>query len=121
MNRYILDKLALDHHLSEPAIDLALQLTGGRPDQQAWMTFFVRLLRAAGIGALSAGTIFFVAANWQDYGVMGRFVILQTAFFACVGIACWRPPPSMTGQAATILATLLIGALLALFGRRPWR
>ena len=117
MKRSILDKLAQDYHFSESAIALALDLTGSRPDGPAWFAFVLRLLNAAGVGALSAGAVFFVAANWQHYGVIGRFLILQTAFLICVGIAWWRAPPHPIGQAALILATLLIGALLALFGQ----
>jgi uncharacterized membrane protein len=75
------------------------------------------LLKGAGVAALGAGVIFFVAANGQDYGVMGRFAILEAAFLVCVGIALWRPSPGAIGQAALILATLLTGALLALFGQ----
>jgi uncharacterized membrane protein len=117
LKRLDLDFLATEYRLPEPAIDLALDLTGNRPDAQAWLKFFGRLLGAAGIGALGAGMVFFVAANWQHYGVIGRFVILQTAFVVCAGIALWRAPPQIVGQAALMLATLLIGGLLALFGQ----
>jgi uncharacterized membrane protein len=117
LKRLDLDFLAKEYRLSEPAIELALDLTGNRPDTQAWLKFFGRLLGAAGIGALGAGIVFFVAANWQHYGVLGRFAILQAAFVVCAGIALWRAPPQIVGQAALMLATFLIGGLLALFGQ----
>jgi uncharacterized membrane protein len=88
-----------------------------RPDAAAWRAFFVQLLQGAGIGSLGAGAIFFVAANWQDYGLMGRFAILQVALAACAGLAFWRPPPSPVGQSTLVLAILVTGALLALFGQ----
>ncbi len=88
-----------------------------RPDAAAWRAFTHKLLNGAGIASLGAGAIFFVAANWQDYGVMGRFVILQVAFAICVGLAFWRPPPAALGQASLVLTTLLTGTLLALFGQ----
>ncbi len=88
-----------------------------RPDAAAWRAFFVQLLRGSGIGSLGAGVIFFVAANWQDYGLMGRFAILQVALAACAGVALWRPPPSPVGQSLLVLAVLVTGALLALFGQ----
>ena len=88
-----------------------------RPDAAAWRAFTNKLLNAAGIASLGAGAIFFVAANWQDYGIMGRFVILQVAFAICVGLAFWRPPPAALGQASLVLTTLLTGTLLALFGQ----
>ncbi len=117
MNRRALDTFAHHHQLNHAAISASLDLTGNRPDALAWRGFAQRLLRGAGIGALGAGIIFFVAANWQDYGVMGRFVLLQTALLLSVGVALWRPPPHVVGQAALVLATLLTGTVLALFGQ----
>lgn len=117
MKRSVLDDLAGSLHLSEPAVALALDLTGARPDTPAWQAFALRVLNAAGIAALAAGIIFFVAANWQDYGLIGRFAILQAAFLASIAIAWVRPPPAAVGQAALVLATLVTGALLALFGQ----
>jgi uncharacterized membrane protein len=117
MKRSVLDQLAADYTLTEPAVALALDLTGARPGAQAWRAFALRVLQAAGIAALGAGAIFFVAANWQDYGVMGRFAILEAAFLACVGLAFWRPPPHAVGRATLVLAALSTGTLLALFGQ----
>lgn len=117
MKRSKLDQLTSAYRLSESAVAVALDLTGARPHASAWHAFSLRLLNSAGIASLGAGVIFFVAANWQDYGVMGRFAILQAAFLVCVGLAMWRPPPGALGRAALILATLLTGALLALLGQ----
>ena len=79
--------------------------------------FAASLLHATGLGSLGAGVIFFVAANWQAWGLAGRFGLLEAAIVLCVGVALQRPPPSRAGQAALLLATLLTGALLALFGQ----
>jgi uncharacterized membrane protein len=116
MKRSMLDQLVLEQRLTEPAVAMALDLSGARPDAAAWRQLALRLLNGAGIAALGAGVIFFVAANWQDYGMMGRFAIVQAGLAACVGLALWRPPPAPLGQAALTLAVLLTGALLALFG-----
>lgn len=83
----------------------------------AWRRFLAQGLRGAGLGAVCAGVLFFVAANWQDYGVLGRFVLLQSALLMSAALALWRPPPQPQGQAALLLATLLTGGLLALFGQ----
>jgi uncharacterized membrane protein len=61
--------------------------------------------------------IFFVAANWQDYGLMGRFAILQVALARAPGSRSGVPPPSPVGQSTLVLAILVTGALLALFGQ----
>ena len=117
MDRHALDLFCRQHRLGRPAIDAALALGGQRPGAAAWRGFAARLLHAAGLGALGAGVLFFVAANWQGYGVLGRFVLLQSALLACVVVALWRPPPQRLGQSALLLATLLTGGLLALFGQ----
>jgi len=117
MRRSTLDRLARDRRLSRDAIDLALDLTGSRPDAAAWRRFGLRLMNAAGIAAVGAGVIFFIAANWQHLGILGRFVPLQVAFIACVAVAWWRPPPHVFGASALVLAILLAGGLLALFGQ----
>jgi hypothetical protein len=117
MNRPAFDSFCQQHALDAAAVRSALQRTGGLPDAAAWRHFAARLMRGAGLGALGAGALFFVAANWQDCGVLGRFVLLQTALLAAVSTALWRPPPQPLGQAALLLATLLTGGLLALFGQ----
>jgi len=117
MHRAVLDQLARNHRFSEEAAGLALDLSGARPDAAAWRAFGARMMNGAGIAAIGAGLIFFVAANWQDYGIIGRFVLLQVAFAACVVLAWLRPPPAILGDGAMVMATLLIGGLLALFGQ----
>ena len=92
MLRSELDRLATQHQMSTAQIERALALTGNRADANAWRQFAISLLQAAGVAGIGAGAIFFVAANWQDYGVMGRFLLLQVGFVAAVGIALWWPP-----------------------------
>jgi uncharacterized membrane protein len=117
VKRLTLDRIARENQLSLPAIDLALDLTGCRPSAADWRRFGARLMHGTGVAALGAGIIFFVAANWQDYGIVGRFVLLQVAFLAAIGVAWWREPPHLVGSAALVLAILLTGGLLALFGQ----
>jgi uncharacterized membrane protein len=117
MDRPSLDAFSARHALAPPAVAAALRLTGAQPDVTQWRAFAAQLSRAAGLGALGAGALFFVAANWQHYGVFGRFALLQAALLICIALAVWRAPPAPLGQAALLLATLLTGGLLALFGQ----
>ena len=117
MKRSVLDRVVREQRLDAPAAAMALDISGARPGAAAWRGFLVQVLDGAGIAGLGAGAIFFVAANWQDYGVTGRFVLLQAALLTATGLAFWRPPPAPLGHAALTLAVLLTGALLALFGQ----
>ena len=96
---------------------LAPERHDGRPTPAEWRAFAAQLLQAAGLGSLGAGLVFFVAANWQAWGLVGRFGLLEAGLLLCVAAALWQPPPARIGQAALLLATLFIGALLALFGQ----
>lgn len=89
----------------------------GRPSSSERRTFLAQLLHAAGLGSLGAGVVFFVAANWPAWGLVGRFGLLEAGMALCAGVALWRPPPARPGQATLLLATVLTGALLALFGQ----
>jgi len=96
---------------------LASGRADGRPTPAQWRAFAIRLLQAAGLGSLGAGLVFFVAANWQAWGLAGRFGLLEAGLLLCAAAALWQPPPARTGQSALLLATLFTGALLALFGQ----
>lgn len=87
------------------------------PSGAEWRAFAIRTLHAAGLGAVGAGVVFFVAANWQEWGLMGRFALLQLGLLLSAALALWRPPPRWAGQGALLIATLLVGGLLALFGQ----
>ncbi|MBC5766955.1 DUF2157 domain-containing protein [Ramlibacter albus] len=66
-------------------------------------------------GALAGfGVILWIAANWNDFGRMGRFALLQGALVAfCIG-AAWRP---RLRAPLALAAMLCIGALFAYFGQ----
>ena len=117
MKRAALDRIAREHRLSVEAVDAALALSGCRPNEAAWRAFGIRLMGAAGIAAIASGVLFFIAANWQYLGQLGRFVPVEAALLACVALACWREPPHALGRGALVLAILLTGGLLALFGQ----
>jgi len=117
MKRAVLDQVALDHHLDEAAVAAALDLTGARPGRDDWRRFASRMSLGAGVAALAAAVIMFVAANWRELAVAGRFALAHAALLACVGVALWRPPPHALGGAALSLAILVSGALLALYGQ----
>ncbi|MDX8120705.1 DUF2157 domain-containing protein [Janthinobacterium sp. GMG2] len=86
-----------------------------------WLPRGVAVLGAALLGM---GLICWVAANWEDYGRMGRFALLQGMFAAaCVG--AFAVPKARVPL--LLLALLAIGGLFAYFGQTyqtgadPWQ
>ncbi|KQP43178.1 GDYXXLXY domain-containing protein [Pseudorhodoferax sp. Leaf274] len=87
--------------------------------QRFWQA--VALLAAALVGF---GLILWLAANWDDFGRMGRFAVLQGALAIAALAAAARPALRVPGALAALLAT---GALFAYFGQTyqtgadPWQ
>jgi uncharacterized membrane protein len=117
LKRADLDRLARHYSLDEAASDTLLDLAGARPSRTESLTFLARCFRYAGVLSLGAGVVFFVAANWSRIAVFGRFGILEVLLAMFVAIGLFKPPPRFVGRAATLLAFITTGALLALFGQ----
>jgi hypothetical protein len=113
---------------SLPISDLprALRLAGALPGPPEWRRFLDGLALWLGALFLGAATIFFFAYNWQELGRFARFGIVELLLAAAV-LASWRLGlERLPGKAALLVATLLVGALLALVGQTyqtgadPW-
>ena len=59
---------AQQRRLAPAAVPMALRLAGVTPDAAQWRQFIDRLLLGLGVLMLATGTIFFLAANWQELG-----------------------------------------------------
>ena len=117
LKRADLDRLASHYSLDAAASDTLLDLAGARPSRTESLTFLARCFRYAGVLSLGASVVFFVAANWSKIAVFGRFGILELLLILFVAIGLYKPPPRFLGRAATLLAFITTGALLALFGQ----
>lgn len=117
MNRRDLDAFVAHYRLSAEATDVVLDLAAARPAPAELRLFLVRVLQLAGVLSLAAGLVFFIAANWQDIGVTGRFALIQGVIVVSVALALWKPPPHALGRSALLMAFIATGALLALFGQ----
>jgi uncharacterized membrane protein len=117
MNRYELDALIAHYKLDAAAANEALEASHARPTRAELIRFAVRLLQLAGVLSLAAGIVFFIAANWDDFEVLGRFVLVEALLVVAVAIALWKPPPAAAGKYALLMAFILTGVLLALFGQ----
>jgi uncharacterized membrane protein len=112
-----LDHLASFYSLDEPHVESLLQIAGARPSRAEGRAFLAHCLRIAGVLSLAAGLVFFVAANWSEIAVFGRFALIQVVLIACAAAAMYKPPPAFVGRGALFLAFIATGALLALFGQ----
>lgn len=117
MNRHELDAFVQRQALPRAAIEAAFEHTHARPSATETGGFFSKLLRLSGVLSFAAGMVFFIAANWDAFAVLGRFALLQGVLVVCIAAALWRPPPLPLGRYALLLAFIATGSLLALFGQ----
>ena len=102
-----------------------LQEAAGFPREPARLAYWLpRGVAVLGAALLGMGLIFWVAANWEDLGRMGRFALLQGVFAAaCVG--AFAVPKARVPL--LLVALLAIGGLFAYFGQTyqtgadPWQ
>ena len=117
LKRNDLDHLARFHSLDEQGIESLLAIAEARPSRAEGRLFLAACLRISGLLSVAAGLVFFIAANWSDISIFGRFALVETVLVACGALAFWKPPPSGIGRGALFLAFIATGALLALFGQ----
>jgi len=117
LKRAELDRVAGHYGLDAQGVDALLDLAHARPGERARRNFLASLLSIGGLLSLAAGVVFFVAANWSEIAVFGRFALLEVLLLACTGLALFKPPPAMLGRATLFLAFVTTGTLLALFGQ----
>jgi len=117
IDRAVLDHWAASGTLSSPAYARALVLSGVHPDGAAWAKFLDRLLAAFGALLIGAGIVFFVAYNWDLLGRFAKFVLIDVVIVAAVALSLWLGLTNIAGKAALWVATVAVGALLALVGQ----
>ena len=105
----------------------ALQIAGERPTPSLWRSFSKNLLLMLGLLSLAFGVIFFFAFNWNEMGRMSKFMILQIVMVASFVAYFFKSNSYWLSQALLLMAVLVLGALLALFGQTyqtgadPWQ
>jgi uncharacterized membrane protein len=117
VKREELDGLAEFYSLDDRKVETLLDLATARPSRAEGLKFLGACLRIGGVLSLATGLVFFVAANWGEIEVFGRFALLELLLVACAAAALWKPPPTFVGHGTVFLAFIATGALLALFGQ----
>ena len=82
-----------------------------------WQHFWQTSLQSAGIVSLSAGAIFFLAANWQHMSRWQRFGLFEALFLLCAVLAWRKSAASTSGALGLTGLTVLTGVLFGLFGQ----
>jgi uncharacterized membrane protein len=95
----------------------ALRVAGVLPSSDDWRAFLDRLLLWSGALALAAAAVFFIAYNWNDLGRYAKFALVEV-LIVCAVIGYWKLGANRAaGKASLMVAAILVGALLALFGQ----
>jgi len=95
----------------------ALGVAGVLPAARDWRAFLDRLLLWSGAVALAAAVVFFIAHNWNDLGKFAKFGLVELFLIVAV-LGYWRlGADRAAGKASLLVASILLGALLALFGQ----
>jgi len=95
----------------------ALRIAGVFPDPKGWHRFVGQLLLGLGILSSVIGVVFFVAFNWDILGKFGKFALVEGLLIVSLLPLLRYGASSRIGQFALLGASILVGALLALFGQ----
>ncbi len=95
----------------------AMRTVGLSPNANQWRQFLDQLMLYLGVIFAGAALIFFLAYNWQELGRYAKFALAESAIVLSL-LACWYfDLQKLPGRASLLLATLFVGALLALVGQ----
>lgn len=112
----ILDWIA-QGRLRPDAWSAALRIAGITPDTRSWRIFLDQLMLWLGTISCASAVIFFFAYNWQEMGRFAKFALVELLIVGSL-VMCWQlDVERLSGKAVLLLATLLVGALLALVGQ----
>ncbi|MFT7412978.1 MAG: putative membrane protein [Paraglaciecola sp.] len=108
-------------------IDDVVDFSNIKPTQKAWVTFINNLFLWIGCVALGFSFIYFLAHNWSQIGRFAKFALVETALVLSILVYLKTQISSMSRNAALTFSTILLGALMALFGQTyqtgadPWQ
>jgi len=111
--------LALIEQKAIPAdkIEDAFRVSKVTPENKAWRTFIDQLLLWLGSLTLGFSMLFFIAYNWTALGRFAKFGLVEICIVLTIA-AYWKfNTHKVAGKTTLLLATILLGVLLALFGQ----
>lgn len=104
----------------------ALHVSGVFPGSKNWVNFSNVLLLVVGSMALAFSLVFIVAYNWFEFGRLAKFALAESVILIA-GLSYLRfHKQKLLTDVSLIVATIALGALLALYGQTyqtgadPW-
>ncbi len=91
--------------------------TGIHADRSAWMRFAHFFLLGLGAAFTLAGIVFFFAYNWADMHKFFKLGLIQALIVACIGAVLFVKMPENAKKVLLAAASVLVGALFAVFGQ----
>ena len=90
------------------------------PSKRTWLDFFNKALLIIGAVALVLSLVFFIAYNWQNLGKIGKFALVEGALVITIALyvaLSFRRQFQLIRQLLLLIASIITGSLLALFGQ----
>ena len=90
------------------------------PSKRTWLDFFDKALLIIGAVALVLSLVFFIAYNWQNIGKIGKFALVEGALAITIALyvsLSFRRQFQLIRQLLLLVASIVTGSLLALFGQ----
>lgn len=90
------------------------------PSKRTWLDFFNKALLIIGTVALVLSLVFFIGYNWQNLGKIGKFALVEGALVITIALyvaLSFRRQFQLIRQLLLLIASIITGSLLALFGQ----
>ena len=98
-------------------LDDAIEISGIHPSKAQWLMFIDRFMLSVGALFIALAIIFFFAYNWADLSRFTKFACAEIGVTAAVIVYLISDRDSVLSKVMLLSASLLVGALLALFGQ----
>jgi len=102
--------------LSPGRFEDAIELATSTPDVESWKRFISTALLAAGTALVSVGILFLVAFNWAELHRLQKLALVATLLCATT-VAAVVLGETRSGRASLAMSSIVVGALLAVFGQ----
>lgn len=119
-SRRVIERLLIQSKLPIEQADNAGISLEVYPSKRTWLAFFNKALLIVGVVALVLSLVFFVAYNWLYMGKIGKFALVEGTLVITIAAyvaLSFRQRFKFIRQLLLLVASIITGSLLALFGQ----